>query len=397
MLSSMYKKFCSTMRSACFLLCFLPFLADLGFAATILSPVSSKPILIQARRPQSTLILKVTTTEELGSLRVSTAQNRAGEDQVIDALARYQKNGDIYIHYSLPLKKGNNTFVINPGYQELKIRYKPVRTLLNVNFEDSAAFLFHRTVVIPDECNLCHSDKLPSDADLDVTRLQKNDDYSPVCFSCHRQLQSKNNWQHGPAANLYCMSCHRKGNDNTSITMLTGRVDEVCFQCHVNKKKINGQQHIHGPVGTGDCTICHDPHGDAYKFQLWADGKKDLCIGCHGDKKNAGKKTMGFTPHGIVLGGGCVACHSPHASNNRFQLYKPINELCVSCHLSLANMEKGHPVGSHPLKGKADPRRNGRELSCASCHNPHGSNYRYLLIGDLLGGHVCSMCHNDDD
>lgn len=391
-----YRRFCHIIRPVLICLCLVPFLADSGLTATILSPVSEKQILIQARRPQSTLVLKVTNTKELASLRVATAQNRAGEDHVIDAMERYEKNGVTYIHYTLPLKRGDNTFVINQGEQELKIHYKPVRTLLNIDFEDPKAFLFHRTAVIPKECTLCHSEELPKDAGLDVARLGKNADYSPVCFSCHRKLHSQNKWLHGPTANIYCMSCHRKGTGNTRITMLTGRVDEVCFQCHLNKMKIKDQEHVHGPVGTGDCTICHDPHGDSYKFQLWADGKADLCVGCHSDKKNAAKSTLGFFNHGIINGGGCVACHSPHATNNRFQLYKPINELCVSCHLGLADKKKGHPVGNHPLKDKIDPRRTGRDLSCTSCHNPHGSNFRYLLIGDVLGGHVCSMCHNDD-
>ncbi len=377
----------------CFIMMF--FFAEQLWCATIISPNSSKDIIIQARRPQSTLVLKVTNKDELASLRVATAQNRSGDFQVIDALARHEKDGIYYIHYTLPLKRGKNTFVISPGRLELKIRYKPVRTLLNIDFEAPEAFLFHRKSIIPKECSLCHSDKLPDDAGLDVERLKKNADYSPSCFSCHRKLHSKNKWLHGPTANIYCMSCHRKGTGNTKITMLTGRVDETCFQCHINKTKFRDQKHVHGPVGTGDCTICHDPHGDDYKFQLWADGKSDLCVGCHGDKKRAIKNSVGFYPHGIVQGGGCVACHSPHATAYRFQLYKPINELCISCHLNLADVEKGHPVGNHPLKGKDDPRRKGRALSCTSCHNPHGSNYRFLLIGDILGGHVCSMCHND--
>ncbi|MBU1060426.1 MAG: cytochrome c3 family protein [Proteobacteria bacterium] len=371
------------------------FLTDLCFAYTIVSPVSSKPIIIQARRPLSTMVLKLSSKDELASLRVATAQNRAGEDQVIDPMGLYEKDGLSYIHYSLPLKKGDNTFVINPGEQELKIEYIPVRTLLNINFEDSNAFLFHRTAVIPEECGLCHTEQLPEGHGLDVERLKKNADYSPACFSCHRNLHSKGEWLHGPAANIYCMSCHKKGVDDTKITLLTGRVDDVCFQCHINKIKFRTQEHVHGPVGTGDCTICHDPHGDAYQFQLWAEGTTALCIGCHGNKKNIGKKSIGFYPHGIVLGSGCVACHSPHASGNRFQLYKPINELCISCHINLADVEKGHPVGNHPLKNKIDPRRKDRELACTSCHNPHGSNYRFLLIGDILGGHVCNKCHNN--
>ncbi|WP_456473381.1 cytochrome c3 family protein [Desulfolithobacter sp.] len=389
-------KLCPTalVRLCALLFSCIVFLPGLTHAYTILTPDPGKgKLMIQARRSTTTLILKVTNQKELAYLRVEHVLNRRGETQVIDALGHWKKNGVDYVHYTLPMKRGTNTYIIYPDERELKIRYRPVRTLLGVDFEDAAAHLFHRNAVVPGECGKCHTEKLPQDANLDIKRLQKNEDFSPVCFSCHRQLISQSMWLHSPSANVYCMSCHRKGKGQTRITMLTGRVDEICFECHVNKQKFRDQKHVHGPVGTGDCTVCHDPHGDRYKFQLWADSMSDLCVGCHADKKDTAKKSIGFYSHGIIQGGGCIACHSPHASANRFQLHKPINDLCTSCHIELQGVEQGHPVGNHPLKGKPDPRRKGRDLSCSSCHNPHGSSYRYMLIGDLLGGHVCSKCH----
>ena len=127
---------------------------------------------------------------------------------------------------------------------------------------------------------------------------------------------------------------------------------------------------------------------------LWADPKIDICIVCHEDMEDIQKRQRGFYQHGIILGNGCAACHSPHASDYRFQLGGTINEVCVSCHISMKGIEVGHPVGNHPLSGGEDPRRKGREFSCSSCHNPHGERYKYLLIGSLLGGHVCSKCHH---
>ncbi len=365
-----------------------------ALAATILTPDPNGKLMIQARRSTTSLILKVIDEKELATLRVAREGRRNSAAQSIDPMGQWRDGGTIYVHYTLPLKKGNNSFIIYPDEQELKIRYRPVRTLLNVDFEAPAAYLFHRNAVVPKVCAKCHTDQLPEDADLNVKRLQKNEDFSPVCFSCHRQLISKSMWLHSPSANVYCMSCHQEGQKNTKITMITGRVDQICFDCHVNKKKFKDQAHVHGPVGTGDCTVCHDPHGDKYKFQLWAENRSGICIGCHTNKKELIKRREGFYAHGILQGGGCKACHDPHASETRFQLIKPINELCSSCHTRLLGVTKGHPVGNHPLKGKPDPRRKGRELSCSSCHNPHGSSYRFLLIGDMLGGHVCSKCHH---
>lgn len=369
------------------------FKAGEGHTFTILSPTSDKPIHIKKRRAQSTLIIRTSSQKEADSLRVKS-MGKGGDTPHVESQGIYEINGEFFMHYTLSLRRGKNVFAISPGKQKLQIQYQPVRTLINTDFEEPDNYLFHRKAVNPDACKPCHSEKLPGDSGFDLSQLEKNADFSPLCFSCHQGLHTNNEWLHGPAANLYCFSCHRKEKGNTAITMLTGKVDKVCFQCHTNKRKFENLKHVHGPVGTGDCTICHDPHGDTHKFQLWADGKVNLCLGCHGDKRGAVKEESGFFQHGIIRGFGCVACHSPHATNYRFQLYKPINDLCISCHLGFVDIEKGHPVGSHPVSNRKDPRREGRELSCTSCHIPHGSPFSYLLIGDVLGGHVCSKCHN---
>ncbi|NPA94236.1 MAG: hypothetical protein GXO58_02270 [Thermodesulfobacteria bacterium] len=363
-------------------------------AYTIVCPKADKPLLLQARKNNISLVLKVIDKNELSELRIERLTRQGEKELIIDVLESQKLNKTWYVHYTLPLKKGTNRFRIFPDERELKIRYKPVRTIMNMDFEIPAAYLFHRKEVIPAQCSSCHSKKLPKDANLDVKQLEKSSDYSPACFSCHRQLISQPQWRHGPSANVHCLNCHQQKKGKTRISILTGRVDDVCFECHVNKRKFKESAHVHGPVGTGDCTVCHDPHGDKYEFQLWADGHSALCIGCHADKKDTLRQRVGFYSHGIIEGGGCIACHDPHSSPNRFQLYKPINALCTSCHTSLQGVTVGHPVGNHPLSGKTDPRRKGRELSCTSCHNPHGSRFRYLLIGDLLGGHVCSKCHH---
>jgi predicted CXXCH cytochrome family protein len=391
-ISSPLKQAQSSLLVLAFLSLF-PFTGQQALAVTILTPEPTGKLMIQSRRATTSLIIKV-NEQELANLRVAKEGNRNSEAKSIDPMGQWKNNGSIFMHYTLPLKKGTNTFIIYPEERELKIRFRPIRTLLNVNFEDPAAYLFHRNAVVPKACSTCHTEKLPEDAGLDIKRLQKNEDFSPICFSCHRQLISSSMWLHSPSANVYCMSCHQEGQGNTQITVISGRVDQICFECHVNKKKFKDQAHVHGPVGTGDCTVCHDPHGGKFKYQLWADNRSGICIGCHIDKKDLVKKRKGFYSHGILQGGGCKACHDPHASKERYQLINPINELCSNCHTKLFDVEKGHPVGNHPLKDKADPRRKGRKLSCSSCHNPHGSFFRYLLIGDMLGGHVCSKCHH---
>lgn len=364
------------------------------FAFEVLAPPLGEKNVVHARRSVSHLVVKASGPEEAARLKVGRVANREGDIEAITRLGSWNRDGAVYLHYALKLKKGKNIYAVNPGEKELVIQYQPMRTLLRLDPDDPNVYLFHRNEVVPGACSSCHDEKLPADAGLDVTMLSKNADFSPVCYSCHRGMTAENKWLHGPAAAVACLTCHRKGNDSNKITTLVGRVDDVCFSCHINKRQWTRDTYIHGPAATGDCTVCHDPHGADFPFMLWADPKIDICIACHTDKKGIKTKKQGYYEHGIIEGSGCSACHSPHASNYRFQLPNTINKTCVSCHISLQGVEKGHPVGNHPLSGVDDPRRKGRELACSGCHNPHGSRYQHLLIGSLLGGHVCSKCHN---
>jgi len=363
-------------------------------AYTVLTPPMQGMTLVNARRSESHLVIKATDKQEADRLNVGRVVNKEGDTRPVIPLGVWEREGAVYVHFLLDLKKGKNTFTINPGEQDLVVQYKPLRTLLKLDPDNPDAYLFHREDVVPESCSICHDEQLPKDSGLDVQLLSKNSDYSPICYSCHRRLTSENQWLHGPSAAVACMTCHRRGEGNRKITTLVGRVDDSCYKCHINKRKWVTNAYVHGPAGTGDCTVCHDPHGAEFPFMLWADSKIDICIACHTDKKNITAKAKGFIQHGIISGNGCSACHSPHASDYRFQLDGEINDICVSCHIGMKDIESGHPVGKHPLAGKKDPRRQNRELSCSSCHNPHGSNFEYLLIGSVLGGHVCSKCHH---
>ncbi len=382
----------AVMAATLFWLCLLP--VDRADAYTVLTPASDNMVIIQARRAATHMIVQVAGGDEVSGLQVHQRTGAGGTGKEIRPVGIWKKADGSYVHYRLELKPGLNTFVISPGEEKITIRYRPVRTLSSVDFEDPEAFLFHRKAVVPASCTPCHTKSLPEDSGLDVKRMAKEGKFSPLCFSCHRRLITGEKWLHGPSANVDCMACHDRDGKKTKVTIPFRRRAELCFDCHVNKTKLMREKYLHGPFKFGDCTVCHDPHGNAYKFQLWADGRAELCVDCHSDKKKSLKKSLDFVIHGIIEGSGCIACHDPHAGANPFQLYKPINELCVSCHTGLQGIDRGHPVGNHPLKGVKDPLRKGRELACSSCHNPHGSKYRYILIGDPLGGRVCGKCHH---
>ena len=245
-------------------------------AYEVLTPPMKEKSLINARRAESHLVVKASDKSEAEKLSVGRLVNREGDSVPVKPIGTWEKDGAFYSHYLLVLKKGTNKFVINPGEQELAVRYLPLRTLLKLDPDNPKAYLFHREEVVPEGCNGCHTEKLPENSGLNVKQLKKNTDFSPVCYSCHKNLTSGEKSLHGPAASVACMTCHRRGEGNRKITTLVGRVDETCFSCHINKRKWMKNAYIHGPAATGDCTVCHDPHGGKFPFMLWADPKMDI-------------------------------------------------------------------------------------------------------------------------
>jgi predicted CXXCH cytochrome family protein len=167
----------------------------------------------------------------------------------------------------------------------------------------------------------------------------------------------------------------------------------TCYSCH---KKIASYPFVHGPVAVWSCLSCHENESEPRYSVKKPD--TEVCFGCHTQQKNdwEAKKFI----HGPVTLGKCAICHSPHASEYPFNLYKSSWDLCVNCHV-----EKGtgkHILGDsfstdgHPTRDKPDPLRIGKELSCASCHDPHASNFLHLWafeVQDIF--ELCTKCHYD--
>lgn len=355
---------------------------SLAGETTVLTPKNGA--IIYAKEPFTHLVLKVSAKEELKRLRVQNGGKLYEPFKV-----KYLKK-DYYVHFRLSLKSDSNVFTLQPSGEQIAINYKPLRSLLAVNFNGPNVFLFHRDAAVPKACQACHNEKQA--ARLFSKMPLCGSAFSPLCYSCHKSQTMQAVWLHSPAGNILCRSCHQPSGQKSKAMMPSGKVDTLCFRCHVNSAAWPKMKHVHGPVGTGDCTVCHNPHGDRYPSMLWAEGKMELCFACHTDMRAFVNGTSVAYTHGILQGMGCVACHSPHATNNRFQLHKPIKDLCSGCHPAVTG-KGNHPITGHPVQGDRDPRRPGREFDCTSCHNPHGSEYRYMLIGNPLGNRVCRQCH----
>ncbi len=163
------------------------------------------------------------------------------------------------------------------------------------------------------------------------------------------------------------------------------RIDENsnCLECHADHAT---GDHVHPAVKRG-CTSCHAIENRQDESSVVLKREKGVpCFECH-------KPATYLYPHLPYASGMCTHCHDPHVAENPHLLHAKVNELCLSCHLRTgetvpsrylptiiltANNSTGHPYERHPVSGTLDP-LTGKEMSCVSCHRPHGGAQLHLL------------------
>jgi predicted CXXCH cytochrome family protein len=174
-----------------------------------------------------------------------------------------------------------------------------------------------------------------------------------------------------------CHACH-EGLPGAS-SGLTMTAD--CAVCH--KAKFSAT-YLHGPVEMKECGTCHSWSAEKNSV-IVEKGVPEVCYACHEEKKDQVENSA--SPHPVA--GDCLGCHSPHGTEQPHLLKTDIFRLCTGCH-----QEYGinHPVGRHPVRF-ARLKDSSEEISCATCHNPHGSPNEAMLT--MPGGRMesCSQCH----
>lgn len=198
------------------------------------------------------------------------------------------------------------------------------------------------------------------------------------------------NIMHTPQREELCVPCHNMSPTEAQLNESSAE-NNPCGNCH---QRMLQKKYVHGPAGVFECVFCHDPKSKPSKYRSLA-GDVALCGECHQDKLDdfQGSRFV----HGPVAVKVCSPCHDPHASDTRAQLLLPINDLCVGCHskVDLSSHVVSGVARPHPLKGVADPSVVGRELSCVSCHGPHGGANRVFFSSDISGSSMmlCQNCH----
>ncbi len=299
-------------------------------------------------------LLSVSLTVPAGS--ADKIQARVNDNEMINITP-----DQVYECFSVPLKLGINKIYITAIKDGNKI------------FDETLS-VFLRSDLVGEFSNS------PADFRKDYFHMKGR----PRCAECHK-LEPKE-FDKTPVSPTSFVA---EAFDRKTVIEATS----TCYSCH---KKIAASPYVHGPVVVWSCLSCHDKDSEP-KYSV---GKPDaeVCFGCHIEQKNewTAQKYM----HGPVTIGKCAICHSPHSAKYPFNLYKPTWDLCVNCHA-----EKGsgkHVLGDafssegHPTKGRPDPLRIGKEMTCASCHNPHASNFPHLWafeVNDMF--ELCRKCHFD--
>lgn len=181
---------------------------------------------------------------------------------------------------------------------------------------------------------------------------------------------------HNSTLEQSCNSCHEGLPSADSGRTMTAD----CGVCH--KEKL-APRYVHAPVEMKECKSCHDWSVEKHAVVVEKSAPA-VCYDCHSDKQAQVDSSKFQHP----VAGDCLTCHSPHGTDKKHQLKADVFSLCIGCHEEKAI---NHPVGRHPVRFAT--LKSGEEISCISCHNPHGSEFEKLK--KFPGGRmdICSQCH----
>jgi len=237
------------------------------------------------------------------------------------------------------------------------------------------------------ECLKCHNPHASDHKGL------LNDRLATTCFSCHTELPQKYKNTHAPYAEGKCDTCHQPHQSQYPY-LLVAEQDQLCLECHA-RPTLNGK-HKNFPGELKNCGSCHNPHGSDQSglirnilHEPYAEGcsschkgkdipvRIDTCLTCHPEIS----EQMASSHNHLVRykENGCLACHSPHAGDDKRLLKGKERYVCGNCHEATFKryQEKKY---KHQMTD-----------ACNNCHAPHGSNHPAMFKGEI--NEVCSECH----
>ena len=225
--------------------------------------------------------------------------------------------------------------------------------------------------VMGGDCTLCHNPhQSPNKAML-------KDPVPNICFQCHSDNMLKHKVMHPPVAGGDCGGCHDY-HQSDFPKLLVQEEPALCFTCHPDKQDgLKTKKVIHPPVKQS-CLQCHGPHGTPNKAMLSA-AVPALCSNCHPNETSLAEKAL--TKHNpMIAPKTCLNCHETHYSDFAKLIPVQQKDLCLKCHNKSLDTERGKIID---MKSFFAANKNGhgpiKQNNCASCHNPHGSDYWRIL------------------
>ncbi|MCG3180797.1 MAG: hypothetical protein BIFFINMI_03160 [Phycisphaerae bacterium] len=220
------------------------------------------------------------------------------------------------------------------------------------------------------------------------------------------------------AAAALCLPAGARGQDRNPVS-LTANGGQQCATCHLRWTDSFTTNYQAGQLPL----LIDRPDNNVV-------AEEDSCLGCH-DGGVADSRDRVWRKHGhrtgiavpkdmavpeqLPLDGGKVACRTCHSAHGGgagaggisdivfLRMDNSRDQLCKSCHTDAAGgkvAHSAHPMGPMPAPipamladagGRAG--KDGRTLSCQTCHAPHGGGDDNLLIIDASRSTLCVACH----
>ena len=228
---------------------------------------------------------------------------------------------------------------------------------------------------------------------------------SQACVQCHRnQFGNFGQTLHGQIFLKHprnaketegCEACHgpaslhvkaKEGDNGAAGDIISFRKDSprpveernaICLTCHEKGDRHYWAGGVHETRGLA-CTNCHEiMEKVSVKNQLIKSTELETCFQCHKDRR----AQLARSSH-MPLGSGdmtCSSCHNPHGSaTDKLLREASVNETCYKCHAD----KRG------PFLWEHEPVRD----TCLNCHDPHGTSNEFML--KVQRPRLCTQCHS---
>lgn len=222
-----------------------------------------------------------------------------------------------------------------------------------------------------------------------------------TCTACHGQ--ETKNFAHtvhamgmdvafaADPATATCEACHGPGSVHAQNPTQKGSIiaftkdggtpvvaqTASCLGCHAGGQRDHWLGSIHQRNDLS-CSDCHNPMAKFSAEGLMAKQSiSETCATCHQDvRQQFNRRSHMPLPEGQMS---CADCHNPHGTlNASLMKTDTVNETCYQCHAE----KRGPFLFEHaPVRD-----------SCLNCHTPHGSNQHALLVAPVP--FLCQQCHS---